>query len=209
MPPSVKVVDELLTGLETEDVERAVNAVHPDDRALLRKGMSASSRTELEALAIPPRPLEHEMVEIADKQADHHVVVADLKLKNPLPFASERMGQEMPDMPKTRPLTLRFRAEKLPNGDWAVRLDLPATLARSQFVQRFQTALDEGRLDDAEAMLSQIPPSPVTPQAQIDADRLAESLLEELESVRRKAAKGTPNQPSASPKTPPEAQSAP
>jgi len=193
MPPSVKAVDELLKGLEQSDPDRAAAAVHPDDQAILRKGMAAETRTALEALAIPPKPLEHEMVEIAKKEADHHVVVADLKLENPLPFSAERVGQSMPDMPKTRPLTMRFRSERLDDGRWAVRLDLPATLARSRFVQDFQDTLRSGDLEKAEAMLAQIPPPPRTAQAQKEADRLEASLRGALKKARdRKQRPGVP-----------------
>ena len=190
MPPSVKAVDELLKGLETGDVDRAAAAVHPDDRELLRAGMEADTRTALEALAIPPTPIEHEMVEIADKQDDHHVVVADLELENPLPFSAERVGQAMPDMPKTRPLTMRFRSERLEDGRWAVRLDLHATLARSRFVRSFQETLEAGELENAEAMLDQVPPPPTTAQAQEEQDRLEDSLRAALKAARARKRPG-------------------
>lgn len=181
MPPSVRAVDDLLEGIESGDIEQAAAAVHPDDEALLRQGLALRPQQPLahEALAIPQTPLEHELLEISSKMPGAHVVLAELTYKNPLPFASERVGQKLDGMPETRKQKVRFRSEETPAG-WRVRLDLPAVVERSRFVERFQGLLAERRLDDARQLLSAVPPPPDNAQSQKDKDRLVETLQAEL-----------------------------
>jgi hypothetical protein len=191
MPPSVKVVDELLVGLREDDVERAAAAVHPDDREALRTCMEVrrSNPSSIESLALPAQPLSHHVVEIEKKTDDAHIVLVETTLKNPLPFAGERVGQRLDGIPTTRVMRQRYRSEKVGPESWAVRLDLPATLERARYVQHFQTSLKKGDLEEAARTLDRVPPPPNNPQSVAGQDRLRETLQAQLEEARQKAAR--------------------
>lgn len=196
MPDSVQAVDNWLQGLETGDAEAVVRWSHPGDQALMRQGLAdraGDAPTSLVALALPPAPLEHYFVEIAEKSPDgtRHVVLTELTLKNPLPYASKRVGQELKGIPKTRKLTTRFLLVRVPEVGWRVKLDLPGVLARAEFAEAVQKALSEARWADAAALLEDVPPPPDDPNALTRTDRLAETLSAELESRLARAKTST------------------
>lgn len=196
MPDSVQAVDAWLKGMETEDPEAVVRWSHPADQPLVKRGLAdraGDDPTSLAALALPPKPLEHFFVKIERKSRDgtRHVVLTELTLKNPLPYASKRVGQELEGIPKTRKLTTRFLSVRVPELGWRVKLDLPAVLARARFAEAFQAALDEKRWDAAAALLEAVPAPPDDPNAQSQADRLAEALAAELEKARPKTRTAT------------------
>jgi len=188
MPPSVRAVDGFLEGLEARDPDRVARWAHPADRALVKEGLAErrENPTGFLALALPPEPLEHEFIGIAHKSDDgaRHVVQTVLTLKNPLPFASEKVGQPLEGVPETRALRKKFLSVRLDSGDWRVKLDLPAVVARAELVEAFQAALDAGRIAEAEALLDDVPPPPDEPSAVQARDRLAEGLRTELKRAR-------------------------
>lgn len=190
MPPSVQAVDGFLKGLEAMDPEAAARFAHPDDQELVREGVKARSvdPTSQAALALPPTPLDHYIVEIESKSDDgrRHVVRVDLTLKNPLPAMSKRVGQELDGIPETRTLKTRFLSERVAGDRWRVKLDLPATRQRADFVRRFEKELSAGRLEAAEALLSQVPAPPDNAEALQKTDRLLQTLQGELDKVRKR-----------------------
>jgi len=185
MPGSVRAVDEWLIGLERGDDDAVVAWSHPRDRDLVASALQAraSDPTALLSLALPPQPLEHYFVEIERKSEDgrRHVVETELTLKNPLPYASEKVGQSLEGIPKTRKLVRYFASVRVPNEGWRVFLDLSAVVARAEFVERFQAALEAEDWARAGAMLASIPPPPDDPAAQKDDDRMEAALQSQLE----------------------------
>ncbi|MGF1509052.1 MAG: hypothetical protein ACFB9M_06070 [Myxococcota bacterium] len=186
MPPSVQAVDQLMRGLQSSDVEKAAAAVHPTDRALLRTCMEARERDprSLEALALPPDPLKHHIVEIEQKTDEGHIVLVEMTLKNPLPYASKKIGQELTGFPETRVVRRRFLSEPLGDEIWGVRLDLEATLERARFVQHIQSSLENRDFEEVERALQKVPPPPRTPDAQAGSDRLVDTLRTRLKEAR-------------------------
>lgn len=202
MPPSVQAVDRFLDGLAAEDPEGAAAWVVPKDREGVRTGLALrrSDPTALEALILPPTPLSHYFVEITKKSPDgrRHVLLTELTLENPLPAVSERVGQSLDGIPKTRVLTRRFLSVRQSPERWAVQLDLPAAQTRAEFVTRFEDLLDAGNFSKAKALLQRVPPPPDNGRRQPPVDRLEASLKARLDEARtRTATRAAP--PSARP----------
>lgn len=132
-PPAVQAVDAWLAGYAKGDVEAVVAQSIDADRALVRAALAELDQvpTGTLAMALPPRPLSHEILEIEskDEAAGRWVVLAKLTLKNPLPYMSERVGHVLPDMPKTREHKRRFLAVRTDAG-WRVKLDLERVAER-------------------------------------------------------------------------------
>ncbi len=187
-PPSVQAVDRFLTAYANEDVDGMVAATWPGDRALMRDCAEAvkTAPTSTLALALPPLPLSHEVVEIEDKpSADRHVVLVRVKMKNPLAYEAKRVGQDLGDFPRTRTQRRRFLSIR-EEGRWGVKLDLAAVMRRAEFVAAFSKLVSAKRFEDAERMLAEVPPSPDEANAQRKKDRLATALEEELADARKR-----------------------
>ena len=197
MPPSVEAVDGWLSGYAAGDAERVARHTHPSDRALVREALAQLERspTGTLALALPARPLGHEIVEIEakDEAAGRHVVLALVTTKNPLPFASERVGQILEDFPKTRTHRRRFLAVR-DGASWGVKLDLARVAARAERAAAVQEALGRGAREAGARRREVVPAPPAHPHAPRGEDRLAKTLREELEAARRRAAERSPDQ---------------
>ncbi len=187
MPPSVRAVDEWLDAFEAGDTESMVLWSHDADRPLVRKAMAErqADPTGLHSLALPPTPQSHYIEAIASKSDDgrRHVVATELTVKNPLPFSSRRMGQELEGVPETRKLSKRFLSVQVAPGDWRVKLDLPRTLERARFAERFEEALSDRDRSSAESMLRSVPPPPDEADALQKKDRLQASLRDRMLEV--------------------------
>ncbi|MEM7678381.1 MAG: hypothetical protein AAF449_20505 [Myxococcota bacterium] len=190
-PPSVQAVDGWLSAYAQGDVERMLAHTTPDDRNLLREAMSPTTTSSL-ALILPPRPLSHELLEIEKKSSDgsRHIVLCRVKMKNPLAFMSEKVGQQL-EIPRARTRRRRFLSVEGADGRWGVKLDLAQVLARARFVQRFEQRLRARRFDDAQRMLSQIPRPPDEANVQRTKDRLEERLRAKLKTAQASSHRGT------------------
>lgn len=189
-PASVEAVHQWLLAYAQDDAEAMMTHTWSQDRALVGQAMAdlRTNPTSTLALALPPRPIEHELVEIENKEAGRHTVLTRIQMKNPLPFVSKKVGQELPNVPKVRSERRRFLSVQ--EGEtWGVKLDLEAGLARVAFVSRFERALTRRGLTDAEAMLEAVPTPPDEANALRTRDRLKEALTERLEEVRAHRAK--------------------
>ncbi len=189
-PPAVSAADAWYTAYEAGDIEQTVAHTYSGDRELLRNAMNELSKvaTGTLASALPNRPIAHELIEVESKSDDgtRWVVLVKTKLKNPLPFASERVGHVLKDMPKTREQKRKVLVVR--EGEvWGVKLDLQRTVERTLFVQRFQRALNAKNFAQAEAMLTAVPPPPDEANAQQKSDRLLVTLKLELEKAKKRA----------------------
>ena len=182
-PPSVQAVDSWLTAYAAGDVDGMVEHTVSKDRALVRQAMAETSITSSLALVLPPRPMSHELMEIESKAPDRHVVLTKVTTKNPLPFMSERVGQDL-NIPKTRTRFRRFLSVRGSQGPWQVQLDLPQVLERTRFVRRFQNAVARGAFEEAKKMLEAIPRPPDEANAQSKKDRLEQTLTAALQAAR-------------------------
>ena len=176
------------------------------DRALVREAMAAPSSTSSLALALPPRPLSHELLEIESKAPGRHVVLTRIEMKNPLPFMSERVGQRL-EIPKTRNRRRRFLSVRSTEGRWGVQLDLAQVVKRTEFVRRFQAMVASGDLTAAEAMLEAVPAPPDEANALSKKDRLADTLREALKDAARAPRLPAPSSAPAAPSSVPSAPS--
>ena len=87
MSDSMKAVDGWLTAYAGGDGAGMRRHTWPEDRPLLDEALLAmeASATSTLALALPPRPLEHEVVELEEIEADdRHVILTRITMKNPL-----------------------------------------------------------------------------------------------------------------------------
>ena len=188
-PSSVQAVDRWLTAYAAADVETMVAHTAADDREYVRRAMTTDSKTSSLALALPPPPLSHEILEIERKDGPtRHVVLCRVKMKNPLPYMSEKVGQDL-KIPKTRTRRRRFLSVRGPDGRWGVKLDLRQVLARTRFVRDFREALRQRNFVHAEAMLTSVPASPDEANVQSSKDRLAATLAADLRAATSTSAK--------------------
>lgn len=189
-PPAVQTVDAWLAGYAKGDVEAVVAQSVDTDRALVRAGLAELEQvpTGTLAMALPPRPLSHEILEIESKddEAGRWVVLAKLTLKNPLPYMSERVGHVLPEMPKTREHKRRFLAVRTDEG-WRVKLDLERVAERQVIALRLERAFARGALDEARAAIASLPPPPDDGNGTRRSDRLKETF--EAELARREKAR--------------------
>lgn len=195
-PPSVQTVDTWLTAYAQGDVETMVAQTWSGDRDLVRTAMAElelSSTTTL-AMALPPRPTKHELVELEHKAPGRHTVLTVITMKNPLAFVAKKVGQDLPGVPETRPERRRFLAVQ--EGEtWGVKLDLSAALARVQFVRDFERALKAQDLPTAQVMLQEVPAPPDEANALTKRDRLKDTLTQRTEDLKaklQKKAEGAP-----------------
>jgi hypothetical protein len=189
-PPAVIAVDEWLDGYAAGDAERVVSHTYSEDRELVRAALEQlkTVSTGTLALALPPQPLSHQIVEIESKDNDRGrwIILTKTTLKNPLAVTSKRVGNELQDMPMTRDQRRRFLVIK-EGEQWGIKLDLRRVVARDEFVARFEQQVDAHQLDAAEAMLAAVPPPPDEANALHKSDRLVESLRERLAKARKPA----------------------
>lgn len=188
-PASVESVHQWLLAYAEGDAERMVEHTWSGDRELVGRAMKAreTSATSTLAMALPPRPIEHELVEIEKKEPGRHTVLTVIQMKNPLPYVSKKVGQDLPDVPKVRPERRRFLAVQ--EGErWGVKLDLAAALARVRFVEAFERVLAKGDLERARAMLEEVPAPPDEANALQTRDRLKEALTERIAEVEARRA---------------------
>lgn len=189
-PPAVEAVDAWYTAFEQGDVERTAALTYSADRALVREALAELGRvaTGTLASALPAKPISHKLIEVETKSDDgtRWVVLVETKLKNPLPFASERVGHVLKDMPKTREQKRRVLVVR--EGEtWGVKLDLQRTVDRAIFVAQFQRALDAKNFAHAEELLTKTPAPPDEGNAQKKSDRLVDTLKAELEKAKKRA----------------------
>lgn len=194
-PPAVVALDQWLLAYQNDDLEPMIEATWSGDRELLRAAMLELREVPTGTLAssLPPRPLEHEVLDVDSKSDDglRWVLLAKTTLKNPLPFASEKVGHVLEGMPKTRDQRRKYLLVREREGEgegerWGVKLDLEKTVARAKFVVAFQRLLARGQLDEAEQLLAQAPEPPDEANAQKKSDRLLETLRAELTKARKK-----------------------
>lgn len=188
-PPAVVALDQWLLAYRNDEVEKMVAATWSGDRELLRAAMLELREVPTGTLAssLPPRPLEHEVLDVDSKSddGDRWVLLAKTTLKNPLPFASEKVGHVLEGMPKTRDQRRKYLLVR--EGEaWGVKLDLQRTVERAKFVVAFQNLVARGRFDEAEQLLGKIPESPDEANAQKKTDRLQETLRADLNKARRR-----------------------
>jgi hypothetical protein len=188
-PPSVKVVEGWLTAYAAGDSDAMVASTVEADRPLLEKSLVATSTAPMStlALALPPKPLKHEFIEIEKKEgSDRQVILIKAELKNPLHYEAKRVGQSLPNIPKTRWKRHRYLAVREGDG-WFVKLDLEAMIARQRYAERFSALLGTWKLEEAAAMLDSIPPLPDDGNARRrKRDRLSDTLTEQLEEAKKK-----------------------
>ncbi len=205
MPESVRAVDAWLRAYQAEDVPAMVAHTVEADRPWVKKAMLELSRvpTGTVALSLPPKPMSHEIVEIEAKPSDRrHVVLTKVTLKNPLAYASKRVGQVLKDIPKTRTERRRFLSVR-EGSRWGVKLDLARVLARTQFAHRFHELLLSRDYTGARTLLSSIPPPPDEANALRLSDRLLEALTKDLEKAEARAQKAADHsKPSSEPGAP-------
>ena len=187
-PPAVTALDQWLTAFEKDDVEHVVERTWSGDREMMRAALTelATVPTGTLAIALPPRPLSHAVIEVESKSDDgsRWTVLVKTTLKNPLPYASERVGHVLENMLKTRDQQRRyFLIDE--GGSWGVKLDLARTIERAKFVGEFQKKLSARDYDAAEKMLENVPPPPDEANAQKKADRLIDTLKSELEKKKK------------------------
>lgn len=189
-PPSVQAVDTWLTAYAAHDVDTMVAHTWSGDKALVRQAMAQlkDSRTATLAIALPPQPTEHELVELEHKEPGRHTVLTIVTMKNPLAYVSKKVGHDLPNVPKTRPERRRFLSIQ-EEGNWGLKLDLAASVARIEFVQAFKRALRARKIDDAQAMLQNVPAPPDEANALTTRDRLTETLTQRLEEKKAKLKK--------------------
>lgn len=213
MPPPVKAVDDWLTAYEQGDLPKMLANTAEADRSLVEQAITTqtSSPTAELALALPTKPIEHEILEIASKADDGEswqVVLVKVTMKNPLPAVSKKVGQKLDGIPETRGQWRKFKAVR--EGErYGVKLDLAAVVKRSEFAAKFMQLLAEGGLNEAERMLANVPAPPDDPNAQKGADRMQDSLRADLEKRKKllmeappEGAAPTPT-PGAAPAPPP------
>ena len=180
MPPPVRSLDDWLKAYAQGDRASMVLLTHHRDQELVAQALEASPTSTL-ALALPPRPVSHEIDEIVERSEHRYVVSVQLTVKNPLPFASKRIGQALSGIPKTRRLRRRFLVTQV-DGNWGVKLDLENVLIRARFASHLLELLAAGRLEEAEAQLAAgVPPPPD------DGGRRAEDRL--ISEIRSRIAK--------------------
>ncbi|MCB9655914.1 MAG: hypothetical protein H6729_17445 [Deltaproteobacteria bacterium] len=183
----MRAVDEWLTAFEANDSATMVANTVSQDQALVADALDALrlSTTATLALALPPRPLSHRMIDIEAKESDdRHRISVEVTLRNPLPFNSERVGQSL-DIPRVRSHLRQFLVVRQ-DDRWGVKLDLAATLARARFVDAFEQHLSRAEFDAAEAMLQHIPKPPDEANALKTVDRLETTLRDDLKEARRR-----------------------
>ncbi|MCB9652144.1 MAG: hypothetical protein H6730_36915 [Deltaproteobacteria bacterium] len=191
-PPSVVALDQWLDAYGQDDTERMVANTWSGDRPVLREALEAlrTAPTSTLAMALPPRPLSYELVEIETKAPGRQVVLTTITMKNPMAYASERVGHVLPDIPKTRPERRRFLM--IQEGEaWGVKLDLAAAVARVDFAAAFERRLAARDLAGAAKMLEAVPPPPDEANAMKSHDRLAEALQERLQKAEARTRTAT------------------
>lgn len=190
-PPSVKVVEAWLAAYGADDTAALKNATLPADRELLETCLAATSTSPMsrQALALPPKPLRHEFLEIEKKEGtDRQVLLVKMELKNPLHYEAKRVGQSLPNIPKTRWKRRRFLSVK-EGENWYVKLDLATVLERAHYAERFLGLITARRLKEAEAMLESIPERPDDGDARrTKKDNLEDALKLALEKAKKRRA---------------------
>jgi hypothetical protein len=188
MPPPVKAVDRWLTAYEQGDLPTMLANTAAADRPWVEKAMATqtSSPTSELSLALPAKPIEHEVLEIESKAEDGawQIVLVKVTMKNPLPSSSKKVGQNLEGIPETRSQWRKFKAVK-EGESYGVKLDLAQVVARSEFAAKFMQLLIEGGLNEAERMLASVPPPPDDPNAQKGADRMQDGLRADLEKRKK------------------------
>jgi hypothetical protein len=188
-PAAVVAADEWLTAYAAEDTERLIARTWSGDRELVRAALAelATVPTGTLATSLPPRPTKHELLEVESKSDDgtRWVVLAKTTLKNPLPFASERVGHVLENMPKTREQRRKLLVVR-EGESWGVKLDLARTVERAKFVGEFLRVLAARDFEGAEKMLANVPPPPDEANALKKSDRLVDTLKAELEKAKKK-----------------------
>lgn len=197
MPPPVRALDTWLSAYALGDREKLVERTSTSDQALLAKGLAEAAKdpTGTLALALPPRPLDHSILEVVKKGAGRQVISARLVLPNPLPSASERVGQPLPGVPETRPLRRRFLVIEEAEA-WVVKLDLERVVERSRIATEVLGLIAEGRLAEADRrLLEGVPAPPDDGESGPAQDRLLDELrrrILEAEGGRTKLSRPAP-----------------
>jgi hypothetical protein len=195
-PGSVRSVEAWLTAYQNGDAAEVEAHTAEGDRALLRQGLAQGefSSSSTVALALPPRPIDFEILELEkidnSGPVARHIVATRLRVKNPLPFSSEKIGQQLENFPRTRPRRRRFLVLEESPGQWRVKLDLQRVLARSRHALAFQDALFRGDYQKAQTLIDAVPGPPDDGNALSKQDRLRESMEADLLKKQKADKKG-------------------
>lgn len=189
-PPSVEAVDKWLTAYADHDVETMLRYTWSGDRERLQAAMQelALTTTGTLAMALPSKPISHELVELEKKAPGRHTVLTVIKMKNPLAYTSKKIGHALPDVPMTRPERRRFLSVQ-EGESWGVKLDLDAALARVYFVAEFERKMTARGYAGAEALLTHVPMPPDEANALRTKDRLEITLSHRLAVAKAKLQK--------------------
>lgn len=197
MPEPVRTVDVWLEAYAADDRARLLEHTVEADRSLLERGLVAleTASTSTFALAVPPRPLEHEILDVVDKSDGREVIEVMLTLPNPLASTAERVGQNLP-LPETRPLRRRFLSV-LESGQWRVKLDLSAVLQRTELASNALDAIANGDWPRASELLdpADLPPPPDDGNGLADEDRLLEDLRDRLARAKLRVTRPNGQEP--------------
>jgi hypothetical protein len=186
MPPPVAAVDRWLSAFAEEDRAAVIAWTAEADRPLMAAALVARAEapTSTPSLALPPRPLRHRVLEVADRAPKRQVIAVEMTVKNPLPSASQRVGQMLPGVPETRPLRRRFLSVEEQDG-WRVKLDLARVLERAAVAEALLEAVGRGALAEVERRLaSELPAPPDDGDGQPDKDRLRDEIEARLHRAR-------------------------
>jgi hypothetical protein len=192
-PPSVAAVDQWLKAYAADDADGMAAHTWSGDQAMVRDALAALrvAPTSTLAMALPPRPVSYVLEEIEKKEPGRQVVLTTITMKNPLAYASERVGHVLPEVPKTRPERRRFLVVE--EGErWGVKLDLAAAVARMEFAAAFERRISARDLAGAAKMLEAVPAPPDEANALRRTDRLAEALQERLQKLQARTSTVSP-----------------
>ncbi|MEL6183685.1 MAG: hypothetical protein AAFU79_03605 [Myxococcota bacterium] len=189
MPAPIRAADTWLTAYAAGEGDPMLAATVPEDRTALEAALRAPPTSRV-ALALPPRPVEHRIIEVADRGPDWQIVALELTIENPLPSASRKIGAPMAGIPETRSVRQRLRVENYGGDAWGVKLDLDQVLKRARFAEELLLLIAEGQLTEVRARLeSEIPEPPRDGHRGSSEAPRPDRLLEELERRLEEAEK--------------------
>lgn len=185
MPPPIRAAELWLTAYAAGDEAQLMAVTVPDDRDPLQRALRAPNTSRI-ALALPPRPVEHRIIEVADRGQGWQILALELTVANPLPSASRKIGAPMRGIPETRSVRHRLRLEEV-SGAWGVRLDLAQVLLRARFSEELLLLIADGYLAEARRRLAASLPAPPQDGHRTEGSVRPDRMVEELERRLREA----------------------
>ncbi len=183
-PAPVQTVEHWLAAHVVEDWPKLIQNSSQIDQPLLKRWVQKSQTSSLSE-ALPPKPKEYEIIEISKKEKGRRLVYVKLVLKNPLPYASEKVGHKLPEnFPRTRNVRRNYLAVE-EGGVWRVKNDLPRVEERIKGALKIDLLIDGGKLSQARALIDSLPEPPDDGRAVTDKDHLKLGLEKRL-SVKAK-----------------------